>query len=481
MRFAVLVVLAPEPETQHTIASSQLVPPAALLQTLRRALQSSRLGHLQLVCQNNVASGEEEDWYLSYYNPRNRDGGSHFISRVVVNDEQESIVTDFGRYLDDRVHSHNSPPAEGPLHVELLLSKSRSNRAFGILINGNHALCDGRSLIHLVMELFPVKHAPPSYTTWSDKSANAMIPVDWKDLVLHACSERTEQWSDVPCYLGVGGENPDAARSMLTMQELATSYTKDGDSLPSSTGSDCLRFTTSESVMASLRTLLLTRSENQSRKRISFTGFLAAVLMNSVAIEYYGNSAGSQDNRGTTMNCSRNIGVSVLVDLRPFLANQDILKLPLAIGTVTLMLPCEAFLSPHRAAATTAAAVETLLSHAEMLTLQMQHRIHRGEALRSALALTTGRFDQGSPPATMELSNLGTCPLPSSAQLYTAQRFDDYDSVSCLVHSESSPALMRWCVSVGQGLESSSLVVKRIFSRAWNHLDQLGSAMKCND
>ena len=111
----------------------------------------------------------------------------------------------------------------------------------------------------------------------------------------------------------------------------------------------------------------------------------------------------------------------------------------------------------------------------------MRRRSFLASSAGGALALTTGRFDQGSPPATMELSNLGTCPLPSSAQLYTAQRFDDYDSVSCLVHSESSPALMRWCVSVGQGLESSSLVVKRIFSRAWNHIDQLGSPMKCND
>ena len=40
-------------------------------------------------------------------------------------------------------------------------------------------------------------------------------------------------------------------------------------------------------------------------------------------------------------------------------------------------------------------------------TNQLQARVARGEAHRSALAMTEGRFDAGPPEATMELSNLG--------------------------------------------------------------------------
>jgi hypothetical protein len=81
------------------------------------------------------------------------------------------------------------------------------------------------------------------------------------------------------------------------------------------------------------------------------------------------------------------------------------------------------------------------------------------------LAATSGRFDEAGPPATVELSNHGVCQIPDGATLYTAQRFDGYDGVSCMVHSEMN-GCMRWNVSVGQGLDA--MLVERIFHRAVN-------------
>jgi len=40
-------------------------------------------------------------------------------------------------------------------------------------------------------------------------------------------------------------------------------------------------------------------------------------------------------------------------------------------------------------------------------TSQLRERVARGEAHRSALTMTEGRFDAGPPEATIELSNLG--------------------------------------------------------------------------
>ena len=65
------------------------------------------------------------------------------------------------------------------------------------------------------------------------------------------------------------------------------------------------------------------------------------------------------------------------------------------------------------------------------------------------IALTSGHFEEASPEATLELSNLGRC---ENLQMHTAQRYDGYDGVSCMAHTESTG--LRWTVSMGPGLFS---------------------------
>lgn len=89
--------------------------------------------------------------------------------------------------------------------------------------------------------------------------------------------------------------------------------------------------------------------------------------------------------------------------------------------------------------------------------------------------MTEGRFDAGPPEATIELSNLGVCQIPEGAKLYTAQRFDGYEGVSCMIHSEGNKAgAMRWSVSLGQGLDSKLL--RRVFEAAKEQLCGMAEA-----
>eukprot|EP00435_Cladocopium_sp_Y103_P007125 s1168_g2.t1 len=69
----------------------------------------------------------------------------------------------------------------------------------------------------------------------------------------------------------------------------------------------------------------------------------------------------------------------------------------------------------------------------------------------------------------MELSNLGVCQIPERAKLYTGQRFDGYEGVSCMIHSEGNKAgSMRWSISLGEGLDSELL--RRVFEAAKEQL-----------
>lgn len=61
---------------------------------------------------------------------------------------------------------------------------------------------------------------------------------------------------------------------------------------------------------------------------------------------------------------------------------------------------------------------------------------------------------------------MGACNV---AKLLTAQRFDGFDGVSCLVHSDGSA--LRWTVSVGQGLDVERL--RRIFARAHEACEEM--------
>lgn len=195
-------------------------------------------------------------------------------------------------------------------------------------------------------------------------------------------------------------------------------------------------------------------------KGATMSGLLVAVMMHSLSKEYTGEAP-------------RDVAVSMLVDLRPHLgrASHDE-QIPQAHGTVTLLDSINNNNNDLRTRDCgddddddeASLLHKIILQKSLEMTRQLRTRIERGEAHRAALALTAGQFGDAGPSATIEMSNLGVCKIPEGTKMYTAQRFDGYDGVSCMVHSESDTGRMQWNVSVGEGLDAK--LVERVLVRA---------------
>ena len=379
VRFAVLLVM--ESSTSLDLEGSANV-----------ASESCRLGHIELV--KNI----DCNWVLM-------EADAVLSVPVVLEEENDFSVSDFGKFLDDAVQKRTSS-AEGPISIQVWPSEGM------LLVNGNHGLMDGRSMLYWIGVATGV--IPPS-SLWNDKK----FP-DWKDLV-----EKASQSKDIePPFL------PGKHSKTLTLQELGKEN--------KSTGKESFRWELPGETVAKLRMAL-------KAKGATFTGLLVSIFMHAIAIEY-----------DTDEQCD--VGISTLVDLRPFLDISSEDQLPQAHGTVTLLESMENLKGVGN---------DEIFSLSAALTTQLRDRVGRGEAHRSALATTKGQFDQAGPPATLELSNLGVCPLPAGAKLYTAQRFDGYDGVSCMVHSEANEGgFMRWNASIGQGLDA--MLIERIFNTSYN-------------
>eukprot|EP00656_Telonema_subtile_P035054 TRINITY_DN39067_c0_g1_i1.p1 TRINITY_DN39067_c0_g1~~TRINITY_DN39067_c0_g1_i1.p1 ORF type:complete len:159 (-),score=26.88 TRINITY_DN39067_c0_g1_i1:59-535(-) len=107
---------------------------------------------------------------------------------------------------------------------------------------------------------------------------------------------------------------------------------------------------------------------------------------------------------------------------------------------------------------------QQLLLRAGAMTADLRHRIGRGEAHRQSQALASGQFDQGAPAATVEISNHGVYQTAPGACVALGQRFDGYEGLSVLVHSESDSGMLWLSASVGPELGQAAVL--RMLERA---------------
>ena len=375
------------------------------------AFQSSVLGHLSL-----VQNGPQGEWSLVVSDAT--------VASAKIREILTAPPVDNGKLLHDLVHQETIP-AEGPLLVQILKHPSSSDRGVGIFVNGNHAMLDGRSLTRLVGLAIGSEDSVP-------KAFKTIQLEDWKEQVGRSSNEK---WDDQPPFLL-------PQHKVLTMKELCLEHTSNG-------GENC-RFELPGMTLTNLKEFL----HSYGRRHQTISGFLAAVILQSLAQEYHGEE-------------TRDIAISMLVDLRPYTHHRkDSGEISQLHGSVNLIESTDR-LTFKASPRTTDAATELARHICELttrMTLQLKCRVERGEAHRNALAHTSGTFDQAAPAATPELSNLGICLLAKGAKLFTSQRFDGYDGVSCMVHSESSTGCMRWNVSVGVGLDVG--LIERVFTRA---------------
>ena len=390
------------------------------------ALRSNVLGHLA------IKRKQQDEWSLF----------TTEAAAVQTKIREIPLGKDYGKFLHNLVH-RETIPAEGPMNVQILRNNSsdqndnaKYSNVVGLLVNSNHAMVDGRSLARLIY-----------LATKSAESLGKSIPYsppnlqDWKDLVKENDNAKSESRNSEPPYLL-------PPHDILSIKELCRNH--------SSTGSDCFGFELSGDTINRLRALLKIRTQGSA----TISGFLAGVILQSLAQEYDHSNP-------------KALALSMLVDLRPHITlakGVDVGEIPQLHGSVTIsestdrLLETGADSKPNNRN-------HSLWDLSLSLTHQLKRRIERGEAHRNTLALTSGKFDQAGPSATVELSNLGVCQLPEGAKMFTSQRFDGYDGVSCMVHSESSTGCMRWNVSVGEGLDAD--MIQQVFQRAFHQCHDL--------
>jgi hypothetical protein len=288
-------------------------------------------------------------------------------------------------------------PANGAIHLVLF---KKDGLCTGFCINACHAACDGRSMRNLIEKCLQ----KASLNTAANVAPPAFVQVDWGSLLQQ---HRLTKCDASPLFLPLPA-------TAVCLAELCMDDKNDGCNMRL----DVLPSVVSNAITAS--------REHQA----SITGLWVACLAQAAAEIYF--------KRHSKQQCC--ISVSVLVDMRPHLPPGTLVAQ--AFGTVTVgVLVCqendESSLS------------SLILRHASAATADIRARISRGEAHRSAIALCEGKFDEGPPAATIELSNHGVYQIPEGTceKLLLAQRFDGYDGISVSIHSESASGVMRLCAS----------------------------------
>jgi len=313
-------------------------------------------------------------------------------------------------------------PARGTLSIRLFTSQK--DVASAVVVNANHATIDGRSMrsfLELFLQALEGVQIDPLPRTSSP-------PVDWT-VALQPPSTGEED----PKFLPIVASDPNAVPLTL--------YQALGLESIGAPGADVRIDLDQAAVKAALAAC--------RNRTATATGLWTASLLRALAVAHYAKAPPDET------KCV--VSVSILVDVRESLdpsvtSPADIAQAlaTVTVGTCIAKSSLDAF---------------DILSEAATVTKDMRLRIQRGEAHRQAMLLGGGNFEAGPPPATIELSNLGKVAVPDpSMSLHFSQRFDGYEGMSILLHSESESGTMRLIGSLGSGVPSE--VASNLLSRA---------------
>ena len=436
VRFAIL--LAPDDHKTVTVSQAE--------RAIHKSLKRHKIAFLQLHKQQQDSSSDER-WFLQQEQTEQPFVKLQTFS--IVPEAEKGHWWTLKHFLD-----RPDIPAEGPMHMHVINYRDTPGDSFtaktlarAVMLDGNHAMVDGRSLVGLATDiahnLHHDDHENEEDDTLEESMASPLGPlIDWRDLLNDPSLEERPQWNANPSYLA-------PTESILNIADDLSPMPSPHDNDPNA---NSFSYIVSGELMQKWK-MVVGAEKQQSGASISITAVIVEMIMHSLSQEE--GSAG------------KHLSVSVLVDLRPFLlsSEDEHHDLPQAISTVTLSLPADEFNG------TSTGVVEEHLSRAKMLTSQLKDRIARGEHIRCARALTNGKFEEAAPPATIELSNLGVVDMPKGVQMLVGQRFDDYDGVSCMAHSEKESGELKFEVGLGKNMSYGR--VESIFERVIESMDIL--------
>ena len=473
VRFALLVELGHQDDTSEatkfnpTGLSHFTVP--FWTDRVEQTLLHCRLGHLRVRRINNNNNNNDDDqkqidnceWYLETRAP----GSSSPVHDTIgTAHEWKDIPTNMGQLLEDIVLQDDPPmTADGPLRIRFLTHGNQQDgpTVVGIVINGNHAMVDGKSLTGFVTKLVGTSPLDSTDSLIPLESRSFQMLPDWKDLVMDSLVKMGVD--DGLAYLP-------PTHPVLTLNELQEDDDDDNNNNDGTNNNDFRD-------MIPAGTIAAVKSIVSQYKGCTMSGFLITILMASIATEYQHSRHHHHKNTDTGIH-EKDIGVSVLVDLRQFLSNPSNdpnlpgdnadMDMNQAIGTVTVYHSALDILSKWTTRNSRFGVVAAV-------TEQLRTRIGRGEAHRSAVALCSGDFaNAASGPATIEWSNIGVCQLPKGTTMHTCQRFDGYDGVSCLLHGETSTGVLRWVTSMGAESGVSAVRMGHIMKRVVGWMEEMG-------
>jgi hypothetical protein len=348
-------------------------------------------------------------------------------SRSITKIESVPVVDESLTVTLEGLVARSDVPSLGMVQCYLLTTTvsadndgATTDEVVGIVVNANHALCDGR-LLQTCMGAVA--------DAISGKEPHRQPPPFHDPTVLRSLHDDLKLWSDEnpppdPVYL----PPPQDAAKVVRLSEIP-------HFLDSSRDDSTKNFTLRRDIPGSV----VARCHHELHlKQATITGLMAACWIQAIHEAILAND-GSPEGDGTLV-----VTISCLVALHSQLPKGLYTN---AFGTVTLAGEGV----PHRENNKSQQHfVDRMIDLAAECTRDLRSRIHRGEAANQSLALCRGMFDSGSTPGTIELSNHGVYRTSDAiSEVAMQQRFDGYDGVSVLMVSESHRQVMRLLANVG--------------------------------
>jgi hypothetical protein len=340
--------------------------------------------------------------------------------------ELDSVLLTNGSLTDtiDELVARDDVPASGCVKCYLVQTPAQNENGthvVGVVINANHAICDGRLLQACIESIVrSLKGEDPQPPPHHDDGNLGDLHTELKILVSR-CPPQDPKYL-TPLHKG--------SLSKIAHLSDVPEFIAPHDSLclPIS-GKSPLRGEIEGDVVASCRARL-------APKQATVTGFMMACWIQAIAEVV--SASGIREHNDSI------VSISCLVGLHS--------QLPTGLytnGFGTVTVSGEGIRRSRDTDESQFAA--RLIDLASACTKDLRCRILRGEALCQGLSLCEGEFESsGCTPGTIELSNHGVYRTTGAIrEVVMQQRFDGYDGVSVLMFSESHTGLLRLLANAG--------------------------------
>jgi hypothetical protein len=311
------------------------------------------------------------------------------------------------------------PNSFSPATVDavVLVEPGNNNNCRGVCFNGNHCLWDGKSIVNII-ETFASLLSQANEGELKDVTLPSKICYEWGQLL----KDNIGTPLATPAYLPIDFENPG---SIVTMKDIQVCFNEEKKD---NYGVCDVRIDFEPELFKGILGLLRRKQSG------SLTGLLTVCLQQALGEICLSPKSEGPNRFGTSCN----IATRILVDLRQALGND--------VGRDNHISQCfgNVIVGNTIKLLNDTDGPNILLELSKSTTLALRSRIARGEANAASLISSEGNFNDGQTDhATFEISNFGIYDVGEDTVVYHTQRYEGYDGVSILTHSEKIKGVFR--------------------------------------